>query len=71
MSIFDPDDSHPINPATGLPMVSDSTCGFDIGGNLYGCSSFDSPFDSTSLFDDHSGTSHDFGSSSFGSGLFD
>lgn len=27
-----------INPATGLPMVSDSMVGFDLGGNAYGTS---------------------------------
>lgn len=31
--------THEINPATGLPMVSDSIGGVDIGGNQYGCSS--------------------------------
>lgn len=25
-----------INPATGLPMLGDSTCGVDVGGNPYG-----------------------------------
>jgi hypothetical protein len=28
-----------LNPSTGLPMLSDSPGGFDVGGNAYGCSS--------------------------------
>jgi len=33
-----------INPASGLPMIGGSPCGFDVGGNSYGAcsSSFDS-----------------------------
>lgn len=30
-----------VNPATGLPMISDSTAGFDVGGNSYGTSNED------------------------------
>ena len=30
-----------INPATGLPMISDSEAGFDVGGNPYGFSNDD------------------------------
>lgn len=52
-----------INPATGLPMISDSEAGFDVGGNLYGFSNdglsahhdnFGSGFGSDSL--DHLGS---------------
>lgn len=31
-----------INPATGLPMISDSTAGVDVGGNPYGFNDNDS-----------------------------
>lgn len=27
---------HPINPATGLPMIGDDDYGVDVGGNPYG-----------------------------------
>lgn len=27
---------HPINPATGLPMIGDDYCGVDVGGHPYG-----------------------------------
>lgn len=49
-----------INPATGLPMISDSEAGFDVGGNPYGFSNDDLSghhdsqglgFDSASSFD--------------------
>ena len=56
-----------INPATGLPMISDSMAGFDVGGNLYG-------FNNQYSFGMHdsfsSGSDSDLSSSSdtFGSG---
>jgi hypothetical protein len=53
-----------INPATGLMMMGCT----DTGGNIYGCSSFDS-FSSSSMFD--SSSSFDSFSSSTGSSLWD
>lgn len=52
------------NPATGLPMMSDSTAGFDVGGNPYGVDSNDL-FGAGSSFDSFSSGSS---SGSFGSG---
>lgn len=57
-----------INPATGLPMLSDSPAGFDVGGNLYGFNDQDSfgMHDNSSFgFDsDLSSSSDAFGSGS-------
>lgn len=53
-----------INPATGLMMMGCT----DTGGNMYGCSSFDS-FSNNSMFD--SSSSFDSFSSSFGSSSWD
>lgn len=53
-----------INPATGLPMVSDNEAGFDVGGNPYG-------FNNDDLFSHHDSSGSGFDSSShdyFGSG---
>lgn len=52
------------NPATGLPMVSGTTSGMDVGGNPYGCSN--SHFDSCSSIDEGIGSG--FGDS-FGDGI--
>ena len=54
-----------INPATGLPMVSDSEAGFDVGGNPYGFSNDDlsSHHDSLGFGSDSASGSH----GSFGS----
>lgn len=36
-SLFGQHDTMPvINPASGLPMIDDSTAGVDVAGNLYG-----------------------------------
>jgi len=48
-----------INPATGLPMLSDSEAGFDVGGNPYGFSN-----DDLSSHHDSLGFGFDSGSSS-------
>lgn len=59
-------DSHHIciNPATGLPMISDSEAGVDVGGNPYG-------FQNDDLFSDHDSFGSGFDNDShshFGSG---
>lgn len=46
-----------INPATGLPMISDSEVGFDVGGNPYG-------FSNDELFTDNDSSASGFDSSS-------
>lgn len=54
-----------INPATGLPMVSDCEAGFDVGGNPYGFSNDDLCGHHDSLgfgFDSASGSHGSFGS---------
>lgn len=54
-----------INPATGLPMVSDYEAGFDVGGNPYGFSNDDLSDHHDSLgfgFDSASGSHGSFGS---------
>lgn len=48
-----------INPATGLPMISDSPASFDVGGNPYGSRSDD-------VFSHDSPFGSDFGSGSHG-----
>lgn len=74
-------DPHPINPATGLPMLDD-TCSIDVEGNPYGVdlhthdrhkdsfnetsSIWNDPFDQGSTFD-HSSTGSGF--DSFGGGF--
>lgn len=59
----------PINPATGLPMISDDVTGFDIAGNPFGFDlhtfdtfSSNSSFDDTSCFDTLSTFDSGFGS---------
>ena len=58
-----------INPATGLPMVSDSPAGIDVGGNVYGFNdqdTFGMHGNSSSGFDSDSSSSSDaFGSGSY------
>lgn len=49
----------PINPATGLPMIGDTTTGFDVGGNPYGMN--------WHSHDHFSGMLFDHGSSAFSS----
>lgn len=55
-----------INPATGLPMISDSEAGFDVGGNPYGFSN-----DDLSSHHDSLGFGFDSASSSYSSFLGD
>lgn len=60
-----------INPATGLPMVSGSTAGFDVGGNLYGIDNhaFDNSLTSSSDLFSTSLTDACCGGDSFGSAV--
>ncbi|MDX5364653.1 MAG: hypothetical protein LPJ91_10930 [Pseudazoarcus pumilus] len=53
---------NPINPATGLPMTSDSEAGIDVGGSPWGVdtNSYNSPWSSNDVFtDDHSWSNND------------
>lgn len=57
-----------VNPATGLPMISDSMAGFDVGGNSFGTSNADM-FEHYDAFGSGMGTdSHGFNDSFNSSG---
>lgn len=58
-----------INPATGLPMVGNDTCGIDVGGNVYGTNSNEFNTSSSFIHDDTSWTDHSssWSDNSFGS----
>lgn len=45
-------DTHYINPANGLPMMSGGITGFDVGGNLYGMDSSSEDIESIDFTDD-------------------
>lgn len=65
-SLFD-DGNSSVNPASGLPMID--SC-IDVGGNVFGCASFDT-FGSGSLFSSDNIGGSSFSGNSFGGSAFD